>query len=208
MRFYLHGGVIPDFVGQKSPSSKFHMVLLDITILVLQCVMLAVYAEKEQLRHALNPPSETSSGTTGGGQTASGETATSAQDYDAEERGVIREEMASNGDMELQELTSVGTRHRRADVDEERDEERERLLAEPLPRPEDEDGHALDIFYSGNVVLADLHVMQNLRQQWQKYGSASESAIQTVGFSAGFAAVAANRRLGARFQRGVEALGV
>jgi hypothetical protein len=62
----------------------------------------------------------------------------------------------------------------------------------------------LDTFWSGTAILADFHVIHNLKKQWADYGNATESAIQTMGFSAEFAAVAANRRLNAasaRFQQ-------
>jgi hypothetical protein len=207
MRFYLHGGVIPDFIGQKSPTSKLVLFGLDVLVLVLQCVMLAVHVEKERLRDVMKSFSNPVAAPTGAEQ-ARTEVVT-AQDHDAEERGVIRDEVmtTSNGDIELQPLSSHprGPSHIET-IDEERNEERERLLAEPLPRPEDEDEHAADIFYSGTVILADFHVLDTLRRQWATYGTATESAIQSVGYSAGFAAVTANRRLGARFQRGVDAL--
>src|SRR3954469_4316676 len=33
MRGYLHGGVIIDLIGQKGPTSKFHLVVLDLLVL-------------------------------------------------------------------------------------------------------------------------------------------------------------------------------
>src|SRR6187402_269562 len=49
MRGYLHGGIIIDLIGQKGPTSKLHLVLLDILILLLQCFMLTVHVERERL---------------------------------------------------------------------------------------------------------------------------------------------------------------
>jgi len=49
MRGYLHGGVIIDLIGQKGPTSKFHLVVLDVLVLALQCFMLSVHVERERL---------------------------------------------------------------------------------------------------------------------------------------------------------------
>lgn len=218
MRFYLHGGIIPDFIGQKSPSSKIVLVGLDILVLVLQCVMLAVYVQREQLREILKASGGPISNSTGAGEGSTPRArVVTVQDHDAEERGVIRDEVTTmnDGDIELQPLVPRNDESPVAnisDLDSERNEERERLLAEPVPRPEDldENSHALDVFYSGEAVIAELHVLHTLRTLWNDHGGAADGAIQSVGFSAGFAAVTANqvnRRLGVRFQRGVEALG-
>lgn len=219
MRFYLHGGIIPDFIGQKSPSSKIVLVGLDILVLVLQSVMLAVYVQREQLKEILKASGGPVSGSTGAGGEGSTPRAhvVTVQDHDAEERGVIRDDITTmnNGDIELQPLVPRNDEHPGAntnDLDSERNEERERLLAEPVPRPEDadEDSHALDVFYSGEAVVAELHVLHTLRTLWNDHGGAADGAVQSVGFSAGFAVVTANqvnRRLGVRLQRGVEALG-
>jgi hypothetical protein len=182
MRGYLHGGVIVDLIGQKGPTSKIHLVLLDLLILGLQCFMLAVHVEKERLSALIAAYLSPAASATDQPRA----TVASAQDHDAEERGIMRTGVTANGDTEGQE----------------RNEERERLLAEPPPREDDED--PLDTFWSGTAILADFHVIHNLKKQWADYGNATESAIQTMGFSAEFAAVAANRRLNAasaRFQQ-------
>ena len=207
MRAYLHGGVIVDLIGQKGPTSKTHLLLLDLLILGLQCFMLAVHVERERLstlQKALeNPMPDTA--------LEPRAEATSAQDHDAEERGVIRDIVTRDGDIELEDLDprSDGPSTANEDVDEERKGERERLLAEPPQRQEEEEDYPLDMFFSGTAIVAEFHILHNLRRQWADYGNATESALQTVGFSAEFAAVTANQRLNAasqRFQRGVESL--
>lgn len=212
VRGYLHGGVIIDLIGYKGPTSKIHLVLLDLLILGLQCFMLAVHVENERLRKAIAALSSGSGPTVQSDQPRA-ETNT-IQDHDAEEQGVMRDSVTDNDGIELQAMgprTEEATSSTNIGVDIERNEERERLLAEPPPRLEedDRDDTGLDIYWSGTVVLADFHILQNLRRQWRDYGNATESALQTVGFAGGFAgeitALAANRRLnaaGARFQRG------
>lgn len=210
MRGYLHGGVIIDLIGQKGPTSKFHLVLLDLLVLGLQCFMLAVHVEKERLSAVLKAfASPAPTAATG----LPREGVVGAQSIEAEERGELGERVVtSNGDMEMQDMTSQndGESSRHNEADEERNEERERLLAEPPLAQQDEDDGTLDILWSGDAIVADFHIIHNMRRQWDDYGTATESALQTVGFSAEFAAVTASRRMNAasaRFQRDVESLG-
>jgi len=199
MRGYLHGGVIVDLIGQKGPTSKIHLVLLDILILGLQCFMLAVHVEKERLSALIAAYLSPTASSTEQPRAA----VVSAQDHDSEEQGIIRDVVTDSGDIELQPLASQnGGPFTVENEGQERNEERARLLAEPPPREDDDD--PLDSFWSGTAILADFHVIHNLKRQWADYGNATESAIQTMGFSAEFAAVAANRRLtaaSARFQQ-------
>lgn len=202
-----------DLIGQKGPTSKFHLVLLDILVLSLQCFMLTVVFEKERLTKVMKAyTSPKPSGTVI--QTA----IPTAQDHDAEERGIARDSVAAvaeNGDIELQPLTNRGNEASSSqEANEEIDDDRARLLAEPASREERGDG--LDTFWSGRAIIADLHIMNTLRRQWDEYGvlsgtATTEAALQSVGFRAEVAAITANRglRLNAatqRFQRGVDSL--
>ena len=208
MRGYLHGGVIIDLIGQKAPTSKLHLVILDILILLLQCFMLAVHVERERLSAVLaavvSPTPATDQPRV---------EAVNPQDHDEEERGVVREGVTRNGDIELQPMASMtrATSSGNPDGRAEQDEGRERSLAEPAPRRDAEDDDTpLDVFWSGTAIVADFHILGTLRKQWIDYGNATGSALQNVGFQAEFAAVTANRRINAattRFQRNMGALG-
>jgi len=213
MRGYLHGGVIVDLIGQKGPTSKIHLVLLDLLVLGLQCFMLAVHVEKERLQAILTAYLSPTSASAGAGTAAERRAAVvSSQDHDAEERGITRDDVVTeDGDIELQPMAlqndGPSSAVTNGPEEEDRNEERERLLAEPPPRQEEEEDTPVDSFWSGTAIVADFHVLHNLKRQWEDYGNATENAIQTVGFE--FAAVTANRRLNAasaRFQRGVESL--
>ncbi|RDW67703.1 hypothetical protein BP6252_09099 [Coleophoma cylindrospora] len=191
MRGYLHGGIIIDLIGQKGPSSKIHLVLLDLLVTALQSFMLAVHIEREKLRDVLLPKVV-------GALTEA--VVAASQDHDAEERGVLRDAVTSNGDIELQPLSSTrGQEDPLINEHTEMDQERERLLADLAPREEaEEDDYPLDVFYSGTAIVGDFHVLQTLRSQWTDYGnSASSGALQTIGFTAGFAAATADRRVAA-----------
>ena len=204
MRGYLHGGVIVDLIGQKGPSSKIHLVLLDILILGLQCFMLAVHVEKERLSALIAAYLSPTVPVTEQPRAA----VASPQDHDAEEQGIIRDVVTDSEAIELQSLAPPeDDEPSTEDIEgQERNKERALLLAEPPPQEEDDD--PLESFWSGTAILADFHVIHNLKVQWAEYGNATESAIQTMGFSAEFAAVAANRRLtaaGTRFQQNLTA---
>jgi hypothetical protein len=212
MRGYLHGGVIVDLIGYKGPTSKIHLVLLDSLVLALQCLMLSVHAETERLKAVLTAFANPAAAAAAAERQPRAEVV-AAQDLDSEERGLMRDAVTNDGDIELQPMASPNTGPSNAtgnnNESEERNEERERLLAEPPPREEEEDEHPLDMYYSGQVVIADFHVLHTLKRQWDDYGNASGSALQTVGFSAEFARVAADRRLNAateRFAPRVEAM--
>lgn len=202
MRGYLHGGIIIDLIGQKGPTSKIHLVLMDLLVLALQCFMLTVHLERDRLAAAL--AAFLKPGTEAGLPRVE---TVATQNHDAEERGVMRDTVVENGDIEMQ---AIGTQNDGSSTtpNNEAAEERSRLLDEPPPREQpDDDENPLDIFYSGMAVVADFHILDTLRRQRDNYGhvAASTTALQTVGFSAGLA----NQRITAahqRFQRGVEAL--
>jgi hypothetical protein len=206
MRGYLHGGIIIDLIGYKGPTSKLHLLLLDILVLALQCFMLAVHVEREKLLKILavlsNPFST---------RDQLRVEVLSAQDHDAEERGFMRESVMDNGDIEMQAMASHNDGpSTRNEAGTEPDQDRASLLEEPPPRDgSGNDESPLDTFWAGSAIVADFHVFATIRKQWDDYGNASASALQTVGFSAEFAAVTANRRINAasqRFQRSVESL--
>lgn len=182
-RGYLHGGIIIDFIGQKGPTSKFQLVVMDLLITALQCFMLAVHVEETRLKEVLNTPESSF---------PLPATVNTTQDHDAEERGVSRVAGTSSEDIELQDLSGLRTDE---DADELRGHgEQDQLLSETVD-PEGEDGGALDLYYSGNVVVGDFHILHTLRNQWEDYDSATSTALQTVGNSAGYHFTRVNHQL-------------
>jgi len=138
--------------------------------------MLTVHVEQERLKAALGSTDVLSEILTVMGV---------PQDHDAEERGVIRDSGITTDDIELQ---SMATSHLRNDsTAPANEEERDELLAERVRRTEeDEDGSPLDVFYSGNVVVAEFHVLHTLRSQWDDHDNAATTALHTVGHTAGY----------------------
>lgn len=187
MRGYLHGGVIIDFIGQKAPTSRISLVLLDCLILILQCTMCAIWMEKDRLKKM---ESTLKSVSAGGARksantaepavpstvvdTLSGAVTSTTQDLDSEERGVLRDDPLG--------------------ADQTTDIEMQPLMRDPLPGDNDNSGGTgesgilearyqrmlrtaggsdategpsrpslLDVLLSGNALLANLHVPHAIR---------------------------------------------
>lgn len=97
-RFYLHGSILIDFVGQLGPTSKWRLLGMDMLVLALQVMMLGIGIEKRRAQNAgKQPPGST-------------------QDLDAEEAGLIRAETIGNEGhesdegIEMQELLAEDSR--------------------------------------------------------------------------------------------------
>ncbi|ETS86601.1 hypothetical protein PFICI_00429 [Pestalotiopsis fici W106-1] len=178
-RGYLHGGVLVDFVGQKAPTSKFSLLLVDLVVLCLQCLMLSVNLEKDRIKKILNPPRQPE----GSAGTAAAAATNPNQDHDHEERGVLREgpNIDELDGIEMQTFGSDGAE------------------TTSLLRQRDSNQEGLrDILASGNAILADFHVRTALRRAWTDRGNTSEAAaaytLQNVSYNATLAALAAQRR--------------
>lgn len=155
-----------DFVGQESPVSRFRLFWLDLITLALQVLMLAVTIEKQKTTGV-----HTASEAVGPGD------ATRQQDHDLEERGVLRSHPNITDDIEMQELqhTSEG---RTGGAEE--DGERGDLLAVD-GTVESHDVHPLDSFYTGEHIVANLHILDAIREQWHtKSVSAAPDASGTT----------------------------
>lgn len=187
-RGYLHGGVLIDFIGQKAPTSRLSLLLLDFLIFGIQCLMVAVNMEKDRIRKVVKPPRVLSATTTT--TDAAAEAPVTTQDHDAEERGVLRDAPV------LDETEDIEMRPLGADPQD--SDERANLLERgPAEASSDYDG-LLDVLRSGNATLSTFHVRQALRATWNNRGNTPESAaayaIQNVGYNATLAALAAQRR--------------
>ena len=174
-RGYLHGGIIVDFIGQKPPASRFGLLALDLLILGLQCFMLAVHQEAERLWKAVRPQGGAAVGTVGVSPAPP-----TTQDHDAEERGVLRDTPGTGDpeDIELRSLTSSTAAGSGSGVD-----------AANMSWAD-----LADAANSGNIVLADYHVANAIRMAGNDYQSAASYSLQSIGYTATLAALAAERR--------------
>ncbi|TKA83778.1 hypothetical protein B0A55_00024 [Friedmanniomyces simplex] len=156
---YLHGGLLIDFIGQKGPSSKMHLLLLDLLVVMLQLIHLSAHITRQRLKEG------SISVTTPNGRRYT-PAAPSRQDHDAEERGVRRS--GELQDIEMQTLNPSGS-NAAASEEAEDSTERETLLASTTART---DAHIFDAFNSGQIVLADLNLLQTLKEQFWAYQTA------------------------------------
>lgn len=185
MRGYLHGGVIMDFIGQKGPTSKPHLILIDILIIALQCLMVAVNTEyktlhfyikdKEYENPALPAP------------VPGMDPPRSQQDHDAEERGILRVAGTSqNDDIELNDLSPPENinLNEGAAAEEQRGLLGDHLLHDPRSR-EDELEEWLNLHNAGIAVTAEFHILDTLRRQYQPYKTRAEMIRATEAVLAG-----------------------
>lgn len=223
MRGYLHGGAIIDFIGQKAPTSKIGLLLLDCMVLVLQCVMCAVWLEKDRLKKI-----ETTLKSVAAGQFLKGaataepavpsaaldvmaDALTSTQDLDSEERGVLRDdphEHNETNDIEMRPLmrdrraANGGGAGGPARILEARYQRILRNMGGSSSTGPDTRPSLLDVMVSGNGLLANFHVVHAIRTLIVDNANDPVAAgypIQLTGYGARFAALAVESQ--ARLER-------
>ncbi|KAI1176960.1 DUF1746-domain-containing protein [Nemania sp. FL0916] len=207
-RGYLHGGVLVDFIGQKAPSSRFTLILLDAVVLAVQCFMITVNIEKEKIRKVIAPRRVTATTTTtanSGGVGLVPATTTNSntnQDLDAEERGVLRDapeidDINETSDIEMRPLgrNNIGG----LDGHVSSAEMGSRRPGQSGIQASGQFEGLVDILRSGNGVIGSFHIPHSLRTAWHSRedttpGGAAAYALQNVGYNATLAALAAQRR--------------
>lgn len=194
-RGYLHGGVITDFIGQKPPTTKLAFLFIDVIILGAQCLMLAVHQEREALKQAVSPSLRTISPS--GGQTEPAAVAEeTAQDHDAEERGVLRDGTGMADDGETGGRPPLETDGRREGTRDPADDEQTGDTYSSAAASVD----MVDMLRSGNAVLSNFHVIHAVRTVGNGAQNVAAYSLRTLGYNATLAALAAERR--SRLMRG------
>ena len=173
-RGYQHGGLIIDFVGQRPSTSRVYYLLADFAILVIQCLMLTVHTQREQLRVLLKTfkplvPEIAQEM----------EAVRSAQDLDAEERGVAAAAGDDGEGVELREMNG----------------EAESLL-------QDLDGSSnnasrpllTDVMISGNAVLGEYFIVQSVLAAASDFERTAAHSLRTISYGATLAASLQARR--------------
>ena len=215
MRGYLHGGVIIDLIGYKGPTSKLHLLCLDLLVFALQCLMLTVQVELKMVKMILavvqnNPGSGSGSGPQPGAQVVS------AQDHDAEEQGIVREGIQNSGDIEMRALSPrVDGPSSHDETEPGADHDHQQLLEDSPPDDDADQDNILGAMWSGSTIIADFHIISTIQRLGaeNRFYSGLTSMLQSLGISTEFAALRANRQLDLarrrlrQLQSGVEALG-
>ena len=166
-RGYLHGGVAMDFIGQKGPSSKFYLVLLDLLVVSLQLVQLASNSVRKKVKEVPATASPAARNATIATHNA---TSSATQDLDSEERGVRRSH--EEQDIEMQTLNPSGTATSgttnattsEAEAATESSDRDALLATTTAPRT---DAHIFDAFNSGQIVVADLDLWKEIKDQFK-----------------------------------------
>lgn len=159
-RGYLHGGLAMDFIGQKGPTSKVHLILLDSLVLVLQVVQMSIHLLRDRLKTRLASSADKPEVPSPAAAAAT----PSAQSLDDEERGVRRSAEQRRGeDIEMQNLNPGGQTAMSTSNADEEDESSERATL--LAQPQHSDAHVFNAFSNGQIVIADLDVFKSIRDQ-------------------------------------------
>ncbi|KAK4499619.1 hypothetical protein PRZ48_010137 [Zasmidium cellare] len=171
-RGYLHGGMAMDFIGQKGPSSKLHLILLDLLVVFLQTVHLSVLVLRQRLRQSPAIAVTTSTGSQYPAQPTS-----TGQTVEDEERGVRRSGEEQNRDaIEMQTLNPAGAATESSEpANETASAEHEALLAS-TSMPQHTDARIFDAFNSGQIVLGDFDLLKTVKEQFLAYQKAPRDA--------------------------------
>jgi hypothetical protein len=149
-RGYLHGSLLLDFVGQRGPSSKLFLLMLDALIMTLQLIAFAAVVKRKEVLRRMS--STQANSPAGSNQVEPVAVAISDRDHDAEERGEHR-----RPPLPLDSLTPENSIGDLSDFEPGADIEEERhwLLQ--------------DLTASGQVVIAELFLWDDICKQYKAY---------------------------------------
>ncbi|KAG5944962.1 hypothetical protein E4U53_006786 [Claviceps sorghi] len=199
-RGYQHGGLIIDFVGQRPAKYRMYYLLADFAILAIQCLMLTVHTQREQLRALLKTFRPILPELSHEIQAAAA-AARSMQDLDAEERGVLlhAQDVASSvlAMAAADEAGGLGMRdmNRPPETAElgERNGEAGSLLQRGTGQ-QSPGARLSDIMNSGNAVLANYYIIQSVISAAGDLERTAAHSLRTIGYEATFATLQARRR--------------
>lgn len=196
-RGYQHGGLIIDFVGQQPATYRIYYLLVDFAILAIQCVMLTVHTQREQLRVLLKTFRPILPELSEEMEAA----VRSAQDLDAEERGVslhaedvpapIRSTAARDETASIETRDANGSTEA-ADASEQNGETGsllQRTTSEDSPRAQ-----LSDIMNSGNAVLGNYYIIQSVMSAAGDLERTAAHSLRTISYGATLATLQARRR--------------
>ncbi|KYK55530.1 hypothetical protein DCS_07493 [Drechmeria coniospora] len=192
-RGYQHGGLIIDFIGQQPPTYKLYYALADLAIFALQCFMLSVHTQREQLRVSL----KTFRPLVPGLAQELSNRRRSAEDLDAEERGILREGLnaALDDDDNGLELQSLHGSREEGEVGEDPEPGREgESSLRDSPGDDAPRSHLFDVMTSGNAILGEYHLVHSIKSAAIDLERSAAQSIQTIGYGATVAALRARRR--------------
>lgn len=202
-RGYQHGGLIIDFVGQQPPTSRIYYLIADFAILAIQCLMLTVHTQREQLRVMLKTFRPMLPEIAEELEAA----VRAVQDLDAEERGVsihatdaiaTATTAATNsaaideaGGIEMREVN--GSPQEPGDGGDQQNGETDTLLrestSEDSPRAQ-----LADIMNSGNAVVGEYYIVQSVLSAAGDLERSAAHSLRSISYGATLATLQARRR--------------
>ncbi|KAG5979670.1 hypothetical protein E4U55_004904 [Claviceps digitariae] len=202
-RGYQHGGLIVDFVGQRPATYRMYYLFTDFAILAIQCLMLTVHTQREQLRVLLKTFRPILPELADEMQVAAAAVAAarSAQDLDAEERGVLAHApnatasalttatIDEHGGIEMRDMNRP---LETAEVGEQNGEAAsllQRNTSQESPRAQ-----LSDIMNSGNAVLGNYYIIQSVMSAAGDLERTAAHSLRTISYEATFATLQARRR--------------
>lgn len=193
-RGYQHGGLVIDFVGQRPPTYRIYYLLADFAILAIQCLMLTVHTQREQLRVMLRTFRPILPEIAEELEAA----VRSIQDLDAEERGVSLHAQNSaaaaasvdgGGGVEMRERNGF---HQAGEAGEQTGE------AETLLRESTSEGSSraqlADIMNSGNAVVGEYYIVQSVLSAAGDLERSAAHSLRSISYGATLATLQARRR--------------
>lgn len=208
MRGYLHGSAMMNLIGEQG-GRIWWCAWGDLVVVGLQSLMIGI----DNVRAAVE---ETRDGKIKHGEEEcevsvseeASEPRHCDQDLDAEERGMQR---YAAMDYELRygiELNDVSARNSQtSDAPDGRRVEDEHATVAASDRGRLLDGHnrmednTSDILHPINTIIAEIHILTVLRTKWREQSQGASSALQSLGFTAGYAATTSNREVTHRILR-------
>lgn len=156
----MHGSLMLDFIGQKGPTSKLHLAILDFVVLLMQAVALTAHVKKRQISPKSRSGRDTRNVVT--------ELEESTQDHDAEERGILRRDASPS-------TSRPGTEQEVPLLSEEDSAAQMRRFHRHMRH--------VDQLYSGQAVVAELLVLDAMWEQHKLYMEAAKNATLIPFFS-------------------------
>lgn len=202
-RGYLHGGVLIDFVGQ-TPVSKLRLVVLDFLVFGLQVMMMTLVLKRRELGPPAGTPRDSYALPTPARRRIQN------QDHDAEERGVLLPSSPSSPIAEPEERHPSFPGDRIEGVVQDCDPQDDDNSSSDSSSATNEQ-HALDSFRSGQYVVANLHLMSTIRDEWMRHthdaASSGSAATETMPGTGRPGTVTTTTRRRTTVQRGVRRMG-
>lgn len=197
-RGYQHGGLIIDFVGQRPPTSRIYYLFADFAILALQCLMLTVHTQREQLRVLLKTFRPLVPELAEEMEAA----VRSAQDLDAEERGVsvhetggppLSDEVDTSG-VEIRAPAGQGSGDAVEGSSELNGEAADGLVREDSLGETASRSQLADIMNSGNAVLGEYYMVQSVISAAGDLERTAAHSLRSISYGATLATLQARRR--------------